>query len=214
MTSVIEEVIYAAALLTWVIILVKVITRKIYEHYIRKGMDKNVIIYYNRKIIHLLAGGVVTVLTPFLFNEPFIVFIFAIALALFSYLPYLKGRLNYWYQISENMFDIHFCLVWGLVMLLSRLIMKDWWIGVLPLLFMSIGDAVTGIVRNMIFRKRTKSWWGNLAMLLACVPIGSFLGIKGIISAFIASIIERYEYKWIDDNITVPLISFFILSVF
>ena len=64
----IEEVAYAAVLLTWVLLLVKVITRKIYEYYVMKGADKDSVIYYNRKIIHLLAGGVATVVTPFLFT--------------------------------------------------------------------------------------------------------------------------------------------------
>ncbi|RJS85756.1 dolichol kinase [Candidatus Bathyarchaeota archaeon] len=209
----IEEVAYAAVLLTWVLLLVKVITRKIYEYYVRKGADKDSVIYYNRKIIHLLAGGVATVLTPFLFTEPFIVFGFAMILAFLSCLPYFKGKINYWYQVPENMFDVHFCLIWGFVMLFSKLFANNWWLGVIPLLFMSVGDAVTGIVRNVFLKKRTKSWWGNLAMLITCAPIGALLGFKGVVSAIVASLIERYEYKWIDDNITVPLISFFILSM-
>ena len=77
---------------------------------------------------------------------------------------------------------------------------------------MSIGDAVTGIVRNYMFKRRSKSWWGNLMMLAICIPLGLPLGLKGILAAIIASIIEHYEYKWVDDNITVPLISFLLVS--
>jgi len=42
--------------------------------------------------------------------------------------------------------------------------------------------------------------------------LGLPLGLKGILAAVIASVIEHYEYKWIDDNITVPLVSFLLLS--
>ena len=210
----VDEVVYAVALLLWVMVLVKVITKRIYDHYIGKGVNRKVLIYYNRKIIHILAGGLVSILTPFIFTNAFIVLTFAMILALLSLIPYKTGKLNYWYQLSGNIFDVHFCIMWGLVMFFSKFVLDDWWIGVVPVLFMSLGDAVTGIVRNTFFRKRTKSWWGNLAMLLTCMPIGAILGLKGLVSALVVSVIERYEYKWIDDNITVPLISFLILSVF
>ena len=210
----IEEVIYASILLLWVIVLVKVLTKRIYDRYVNKGTDREVMAYYNRKIIHILAGGVVSILTPFIFRNPFIVLAFSLILAVFSLIPYRVGRPSYWYQVPGNIFDVHFCLMWGLVMFLSKFLLDDWWLGVVPALFMSVGDAVTGIVRNAFFGRRTKSWWGNLAMLLTCLPIGALLGLKGVVSAFAVSLIERYEYKWIDDNITVPLLSFFILSAF
>lgn len=210
----IEEVIYASILLLWVIVLVKVLTKRIYDRYVNKGADREVMAYYNRKIIHILAGGVVSILTPFIFRNPFIVLAFSLILAVFSLIPYRVGRPSYWYQVPGNIFDVHFCLMWGLVMFLSKFLLDDWWLGVVPALFMSVGDAVTGIVRNAFFGRRTKSWWGNLAMLLTCLPIGALLGLKGVVSAFAVSLIERYEYKWIDDNITVPLLSFFILSAF
>ena len=210
----VDEVVYAAVLLVWVIVVVKVLTKRIYDRYVSRGVDGKVMVYYNRKIIHILAGGIISLLTPFIFRNPFIILAFSIILTIFSLIPYKTGRLNYWYQVSGNIFDVHFCLMWGLVMFLSKFFLNDWWTGVVPVLFMSVGDAVTGIVRNAFFRKRTKSWWGNLAMLLTCLPIGALLGFKGVFSAFVVSLIERYEYKWVDDNITVPLVSFFILSAF
>ena len=206
------ELLYASALLLWILFLVTFLTKKIYHHYVSKGIKKRVVIYYNRKIIHIFAGGLVAFLTPFIFTDVYIPFAMSLILAMVSYLPYKIGKINYWYQVPENKFDVHFCIMWGLSILLGKLIFNNWWVGVVPVLYMSIGDAVTGIVRNYMFGKRTKSWWGNLAMLAVCVPIGLTLGLKGVLAAVVASILEHYEYKWIDDNIIVPLSSFLLVS--
>jgi dolichol kinase len=84
-------------------------------------------------------------------------------------------------------------------------------LGVIPVLYMSFGDAVTGVVRNLLFGRRTKSWWGNLAMAAVCLPIGAPLGPWGVFSALFASLIEHFEFGPIDDNLTIPLSSFIIL---
>ena len=193
--------------------LVIFLTRKIYHHYVSRGVKERVIIYYNRKIILVFAGALAAILTPFIFTNVYIPFALAMILAVVSYLPYRIGKLNYWYQVPENMFDVHFCIMWGLSTLLGKLVFDDWWIGIVPVLYMSLGDAVTGIVRNYMFGRRTKSWWGNLAMLAVCVPIGSILGLNGVVAAVVASVLEHYEYKWIDDNITVPLSAFLLIII-
>jgi len=78
---------------------------------------------------------------------------------------------------------------------------------------MSFGDAITGIVRNMLYKRRTKSWWGNLVMALFTIPVGSILGLAGILAGAAVSLIEHFEFNPIDDNITVPLLSFLILAL-
>jgi len=48
--------------------------------------------------------------------------------------------------------------MWGLIIALGWLASEgNFWFGVLLVLFMSIGDAVTGIVRNMLYKRITKS---------------------------------------------------------
>ncbi|HWQ16506.1 MAG TPA: hypothetical protein VNL13_01560 [Sulfolobales archaeon] len=84
--------------------------------------------------------------------------------------------------------------------------------GLIPILFMSFGDAATGIVRNAMFRKRTKSWWGNLAMFVVCTPIAYYyIGFPGVFIAALASVIEHYEMNPIDDNILITLATFILL---
>jgi len=151
----IEEVILATALFLWVSFLVNYLTRGIYRKLIGRGLGERVAVYYNRKIIHILAGGLVALLVPFCFKTPLVPFVLAMILALFSYIPYRTGRLRYWYQVPDNMYDVHFCIMWGLCLAIGWLITGDPWFGVIPILYMSIGDGVTGIVRNAMFKRRT-----------------------------------------------------------
>jgi phytol kinase len=87
----------------------------------------------------------------------------------------------------------------------------NFWFGILPILFMSFGDAITGIVRNTLHKKRTKSWWGNIAMALLSTAIGATMGIAGILAGATASLVEHFEFKFVDDNISIPSSAFLIL---
>jgi dolichol kinase len=45
-------------------------------------------------------------------------------------------------------------------------------------------------------------------MMAFCIPFGyAILGPVGAIAGFLASLAEKLEVGWLDDNITVPLIS-------
>lgn len=209
-----SEVLATVILFIWVIFLVTFLTKKLYEIMIRHGLKDNVAIYYNRKIIHVLAGGLVAVIIPYTFTTPLLPLIMAMLLGIFTYVPHRTGKLMYWFQVESNMYEVSFCIMWGLIITLGWLISNgNYWLGILPVLFMSIGDAVTGLVRNTLFKKRTKSWWGNLAMAAVSIPIGAVMGIAGMLAGALASIIEHFEYHPIDDNITVPLTSFVVLTL-
>lgn len=207
-----NEILAALILFTWVLILVSVVTKKLYTYMRSKGLEHNIAVYYNRKVIHVLAGGLCAAFVPLLFETPIVPLIFALALALLTYIPHRIGKLMYWFQIEENAYETSFCIMWGVVISLGWFLSNgNFWIGVLPVLFMSLGDAVTGIVRNKLYGRRTKSWWGNLAMALLSIPLGSILGLAGAIAGAIASIVEHFEFKFIDDNVSIPLVSLIIL---
>ena len=212
-----RELFYTITLLVWVIIVVYPLTRYTYNLMIKHGASHIKAVYYNRKIIHILAGGVVSILIPLLrYETPYTIIPMIIILAVAVYLPHKKRQLLYWFQDPDNINEVHFIIMWGVVMILSWIIFRDWIYGVIPVSFMSFGDGVTGIVRNLLYNKRNKSWYGNLAMLVVTAPVGYILaGIAGLISAIVASIVEHFEVsKRIDDNITIPLASFFTLIIF
>ncbi|MEM3066318.1 MAG: dolichol kinase [Nitrososphaerota archaeon] len=203
-----EELLISFVLVGWVLFVSLFLTKKTYEAFVARGCTHHVAVYYNRKIIHILTGGLVAILIPLLYKSFVPVGVMVLFLAIGNYLPHKQNRLFYWYQVEENMYEVHFILMWGLVMMIGFLI-NNVWVAVVPILFMSFGDGVTGIVRNLLYRKRTKSWWGNLAMFVICAPMAyAVFNLAGLISATLSSIVERFEFGLIDDNITVPLVGF------
>jgi len=207
-----EEVIATVILFAWVVFVVAFLTKRLYGVMMKRKFSHNVAIYYNRKVIHILTGGLVAFLTPLIFKTPIMPFSMAMLLSVLTCVPHKTGKLMYWFQTEENMYEVSFCIMWGIVITFGWLVSGgNFWFGVLPVLFMSVGDAVTGIVRNMLYKRRTKSWWGNLAMALFSISIGATLGLAGIIAGALASVIEHFEFNPIDDNITVPASSFIIL---
>jgi len=209
----VHEVAATTLLFIWVIFVAEVLTRKLYVWMVKRNVRHNVAVYYNRKVIHILTGGLVASIVPFVFKTPIFPFTMACLLAVFLYMPHKKGKLMYWFQMEENAYEVSFCVMWGVIIALGWLISGgNFWLGVLPVLFMSVGDAITGIVRNVIYKRRTKSWWGNLAMATFSIPLGAaVLGLAGAIAGATASFIEHFESNPIDDNITVPLSAFLIL---
>jgi len=206
------EVAYTAVLLLWIIFVVLYISKKCYEA-VAGRYGHRVGVYFSRKVIHALTGGLVALMIPYLFKTPLFPFAAAMLLAVLTYLPHRRGKLMYWFQVEENMYEVDFCIVWGAVVAVSWLIDRTFWLGVLPLVFMSFGDGVTGLVRNFVYRRRTKAWIGNLAMAALCVPVGFLArGVAGALAGLVASVIEHYEF--VDDNVSVPLSALGVLLAF
>ena len=203
------EAVFAAVMLIYVVAVVRA-TKFVYDFMRSRGMKHNVAVYYNRKLIHVFAGGVVALLVPFLFTSPIVPFIIAMIMAVFTYIPHRNGKLMYWFQVEDNMFEVNFCLMWGISMLLAWFILGSPIYALIPILFMAFGDAATGVVRNSMFKKRTKSWWGNIAMFAVCAPIGVLLlnSLWGVPIAALASFIEHYEFNPVDDNVLISASSF------
>jgi len=207
-----HDLIITVPFFVWVIFVVKYFSRWIYNLAVKKGYPPDSATYFGRKSIHIFASGLIALSLPFLFKEPFLPFLSALILALYTYLPHKKGQLYQWFQNRENIHEVNFCLMWGIVILMGWFFDKTFWLGVIPALFLSFGDGVTGVVRNLKYKKRTKAWEGSLAMFVVCVLIGLKMGWPGVIAALAATIFERFEF--IDDNISVPLVSFLILLFF
>ncbi len=196
-----------AALLGVYVVLVIIAARRFYRLMLSWGLPENVALYYNRKILHVMGGGVVAVLTPLIFTSPLYPALSALIMAVILALARRRSPMN-WFQTRENAYEVNFNLAWGLSLLAVWLATGDPWLAVLPALYISLGDAVTGAVRNMIFARRTKHWVGNMAMALIAVPIGyAAAGLVGAATGFIASLVERFEWKAIDDNILIAIVT-------
>lgn len=198
-------------LFLWVFFVMKVISRWIYDFAVKKGYPPQSATYFGRKTIHILASGIASLLVPILYKEPILPFLSAIILAVYTYLPHKKNQLSQWYQAKDNTKEVNFSIMWGICILIGWFFDRTFWLGVIPVLFMSFGDGITGIIRNIMYKKRTKAWEGSLGMLTVCIIIGSRMGWAGIIAAIFATLVEKSDL--IDDNISVPLVSLLILII-
>lgn len=210
-TDIYHDLIIALPLFVWAFFVVRYLSRWVFNFIVKKGYPEESAVYVGRKIIHIFAAGLVTLFIPFLFKEAFLPFLMALAFALYTYLPHRKQKLYNWFQDKANISEVIFCLMWGFSILFGWFIDKTFWLGVIPALFLSFGDGVTGIIRNIKYKRRVKGWEGSLAMLLVCLLIGSKTGMPGILAAIAATIVERFEF--VDDNISIPLVSFIILAI-
>lgn len=198
-----------AVLSVWNLFVLLVLSKKVYEFALKKGRSINSSMYFSRKVIHFLAGGLTAMLLPFIAHEPILPAATAFGLALMTYLPHKLNRRMYWFQDPENFYDVNFTLSWGLIVFFTWYIDRSFWLGVIPVLFMAYGNGITGIIRNLKYNKRTKAWEGTAGMLVLCVIIGAKMGFAGIFAGIVCSFVERIEN--IDDNFTVPASGLLIL---
>jgi phytol kinase len=159
--------------------------------------------YVARKTIHILSAGVSLALAPFIFSDWQMPLILGSILVAFTLFGHFRKPFK-WFQVNNNYADVYFTI--ACTVLLVAFWQYDVWIGVLSGLFLAWGDGLTGIVRNFVYKKRTKGVWGNLAMLSVCIVLSLILdgrvGHAGLIGAVFASVIEKFEK--VDDNISIP----------
>jgi len=191
-----------AVLTVWVLLVVFYLSKKVAER-----TNK----YIARKFIHFTTGGLVTLLiyaTALLgdpiFSSPAVPVAAAIALGLMTLIPHLEDSELSWFQVRNNFGEVWFCYTWALLFLVFWYV--DLIVPVVATFFMAYGDGVTGVVRNYVYRRWTKGFWGSVAMFLVSAPFGAWAaGIGGFLSAAVATLVEKMP--WIDDNLTVPIVS-------
>jgi len=214
--------------LFWVVILsayvlaITYLTKNLYSWMISHVYKKEIAIYYNRKLIHIFAGGVVVLAVPFVFRNPLYPLLAGVLLGTITYITHKSGKLLYWFQTKRDINDVTFCFMWGIAIFVLWQVLGDKWIAIIPPAFIAFGDGITGIIRNLAFHERKKHPIGNIYMAGICIPIGYFfasnstiegLAIWGVLAAIVASIFERYEFGLIDDNVLITVSSTAILFV-
>jgi phytol kinase len=207
-------------ILVFYVFLVTFATKKFYAIMMSRGLSEDETHYFNRKLVHILAGGVVVLVVPLVFSSPVYPLICGLAMTLFTFLSHSRGKLLYWFQTKDNRYDVNFCLMWGITIFVLWVLLGSPWIAIIPAAFMSFGDGITGIIRNIVIKKREKHFIGNLYMAGISIPLGYGLaGLGGIapagaLAGLAASIVERFEFGVIDDNILVAVSSSVLLYAY
>jgi len=91
------EVVATVLLFIWVIFVAVFLTRRLHDWMVERGVQHNVAVYYNRKVIHILTGGLVASIVPCVFETPLFPLAMASLLAAFLYIPHRVGRLMRWF---------------------------------------------------------------------------------------------------------------------
>lgn len=207
------EVLWMAALSLYVYLIV-ILTKYPYKWLTARGFNEHRAAYISRKLIHIAGAGVATLFVPYVFSTPILPFIASLALAAYLFYHHRGNRLMSWFQFRENMYEVNFALAWGASMMVVWLLIRNLFIAIIPGLLVAFGDGVTGLARNLLIKRRSKHWVGNLFMFIVSVPIGYILaGTVGVLAAVAASYVERYEYKNLDDNFLIAIVSSLILII-
>ena len=170
-----------------------------YTMMVERGMEHIRAVYYNRKIGLMLAGGVGSRSVPFLFTDVWYPMVSGILLTALLFASHRAGIVMHWFQTEQNQNDVKFGLMWWMSISLIWWLVGDPWLAIVPSLFMAFGDGVTGVVRNAVVRKRSKSPIGNVFMFLVRARRGWFAAgagdpsrpVGGLIAATVATFVER-----------------------
>lgn len=201
-------------------VMVVLFTTKIpYTMMMNRGMEHIRAVYYNRKIVHMMAGGVGSLSVPLLFTDLWYPLVCGILLTSLTYGSHRAGVRMYWFQTDQNQNDVKFALMWWVSISFIWWIVGDPWLAIIPSLFMAFGDGITGVVRNAVVKERSKSPIGNVFMLIVSAPLGWFAGqagdpsipVWGVIAAVVATFVERYEFGPVDDNILITVCATIVL---
>jgi len=158
-------------------------------------------VWVNRKIIHLSSVPAV-IFYMYFFETLYPFLFFSILFTILLTIKHSKKDLDRWFQVDGNYGEIFFTFSYALISLLFWYV--DRVLGGLIMLFLAVGDSVTGIIRSRFVNRWQKHWTGSLAMLIVSIFLGYILyGLLGMVLGVIATIAEYQPY--IDDNLSIPL---------
>lgn len=202
-----------AAVLGIYVLSVLFLARLPFDAMVARGMEPIRAVYYNRKIVHMAGAGVASLMVPLVFTDIWYPLIAGILFSGFTWVTHALNMRMYWFQVEENRNDFKFAISWVASVTFLWWLFDDAWLAILPALFMAFGDGVTGIARNYFVRHRSKSPIGSFFMILVCAPMGWVIGglaataipVWGLIAGVIATVVERYEFGPVDDNILITV---------
>ncbi|WP_052723247.1 hypothetical protein [Methanosarcina barkeri] len=88
----------------WNLFVILFLSKKVYQIYLQKDRSISSSMYFSRKVIHFLAGGLTAMLLPFVAHKPIIPAATVFGFALITYLPHKLNRRMYWFHNQIRIF--------------------------------------------------------------------------------------------------------------
>jgi hypothetical protein len=111
--DIISDIPITLIMLVWVVFMIMYLAKWTYNYAVAHGRTPHSATYFGRKVIHFFAGGLVAILLPYYFKETVLPFIMALALAAFCYILHKTGKLMFWFQDPDNIYEVDFAIAWG-----------------------------------------------------------------------------------------------------
>ena len=108
-------------------------------------------VYLARKSIHILATGFPVLIFP-LFETLFPILLIYSLFSVMGLYSHVVGKEKKWYQIKNNYGDVYYCFTFVILFAIFGKINLG--IAITSALFIAFGDAVTGIIRSFVNKKR------------------------------------------------------------
>lgn len=177
--------------------------------------------YISRKCGHFF-GGVSYLLSAFLFSSPWwpiaISFVFVVILGGARLLRPATFRGVGGSARQSAYAEVYFPLMGTIALGVGWAWLGNPWLAIVPILYMSWGDMVTGLIRSAVYHKEIKGNWGSLGMLLVCLIVACLFTPYWVaaVGAVVATLTERFtplSRWWIDDNFTIIALSLLAMSL-
>ena len=81
--------------------IVVLLTKYVFNIMVKKGINQDDAIYYNRKFVHIFAGGIIALFVPLFSTEWYPLFA-GFLLTILTYLSHKRGRDMYWFQTKKD----------------------------------------------------------------------------------------------------------------
>jgi hypothetical protein len=183
-------------------------------------LDRGIAQYLTRKVGHV-AAGLAFLATPLLFEGPGVPLALCAGFTLIMLLgknwaPHMirgvggTGR-------GPAMAEVWYPFSCGVAVFVGWNLLHNPWLGVLPTLFLGFGDAITGVMRTVIYKREVKGVAGSLAMLALCSMLSvlvhpHWIGLAGAITATFFERVTTATAHW-DDNASLTLGSTIVMGL-
>jgi hypothetical protein len=183
-------------------------------------LDRGIAQYLTRKVGHV-AAGLAFLATPLVFEGP------GIPLALCAAFTVIMLLGKHWapHMIrgvggtgrGPAMAEVWYPFSCAVAVFVGWRLLHNPWLGVLPTLFLGFGDAITGAMRSVIYKREVKGLAGSLAMLALCSVLSLlvqpyWIGLAGAITATFFERISTATAHW-DDNASLTLGSTIVMGL-